>query len=359
MSDCDKRMATVWVDIDNAPHVPFVAPVVRGLRDRGHRSLVTLRDFGYTREMALQRGLDHRVIGRHWGRSKLLKVGALGSRVTRLALWALGQNIDVAFSHGCRAQAIAARSLGIPTVSMFDYEYVSTSVFNRFPTKLLLPERLPDSRLRELGFAGDRIVRYPGLKEQLYLGDLEPDPSFRDTLYVEENRILAVLRPPATSAHYHDATSEAVFEAVLRAVEDAEDVIGIIVPRTPAQAAEIANLLDKPLKFRILEQPVDGLNLIWNSDLVVGGGGTMNREAAMLGVPVYSTFTGKLGAVDQSLVEEGRMILVRSPGDIGRILFARRSSYNGLEALADCKQKSRDLLDFFLEQILPTSFLPG
>jgi uncharacterized protein len=78
-------------------------------------------------------------------------------------------------------------------------------------------------------------------------------------------------------------------------------------------------------KMRIPEKIVDGLNLIWYSDFVISGGGTMNREAASLGVPVYSIFRGKIGAVDQYLSKAGRLVLLESLEDLyTKILPVRR-----------------------------------
>jgi predicted glycosyltransferase len=61
------------------------------------------------------------------------------------------------------------------------------------------------------------------------------------------------------------------------------------------------------------ERAVDAQSLIAFSDLVVSAGGTMNREAAALGVPVYTTYGGRLGGVDEALIREGRLRPLTDP----------------------------------------------
>ena len=136
-----------------------------------------------------------------------------------------------------------------------------------------------------------------------------------------------VVRPPATEAHYHNPESEVLFAETLRFLGSIPKVRAVTLPRNARQGkqlhAEWAELIADG-RMVIPSAPVDGLNLIWFSDLVVSGGGTMNREAAALGVPVYSIFRGKIGAVDRYLAERGRLTLIESPQDVRTMVKVRR-----------------------------------
>lgn len=356
-------MSSIWIDLDNAPHVPFFAPLIHEFQRQGHRTWVTVRDYGYTRNLMDRRSLHYDLLGRHPGKNRLMKVVGLMLRAGALVRYARGKKIDVAVSHGSRALVIACAILRVPCVTMYDYEFVFTQIFNRFSTKVMLPETFTDDVLASLSLHGDRVVRYPGLKEEIYLGDFSPDPSILERVGVDKDQIIATIRPPATSAHYHNPLSEKIMQAFMDRISAEGNVVGLVLPRTANQAEAVRKTLRNPDSFRILTRPVNGLNLIAHSDLVVGGGGTMNREAALLNVPVYSVFTGKVGIVDRSLVEEGKLILVRSVDDVSRVEFKKRhgSDHEENNQISEqCKHRktrSADLIAFVTAEVLKSAQL--
>jgi predicted glycosyltransferase len=264
------------------------------------------------------------VIGSHWGKNKALKtVGTLG-RAARLGLLAIKEKPDLAISLVSRAQLLACKALGIPTIVMFDYEFVMKMQFLR-PDWIFVPEVMPDSGA---GVAKREILRYPGLKEDVYVPRFKPDATMRTQLGISETDLLVTVRPPATEAHYHNPESEKLLSAALHFLTHQPDVRVVLLPRNHRQGValqkEWGDWIEKG-KIVIPEHVVDGLNLIWFSDLVISGGGTMNREAAALGVPVYSIFRGKIGAVDRYLVEKGRLVLIERDADVQtKIVLARR-----------------------------------
>ncbi|UCG52462.1 MAG: DUF354 domain-containing protein [Candidatus Latescibacterota bacterium] len=345
-------MYTIWVDLDNAPHVPFFAPLIRELEKRGHRTRVTVRDYGYTRDLMDQRGIWYDLIGSHPGKNPFRKVGGLLARVLALVWWARGKQIDAAVSHGSRSLVVACALMRIPCVTMYDYEFVSTSIYNKLSSKVLLPDILPDSLVKKLGLRDNRVAKYPGFKEEVYLGDLSPDPSISEELGVADDQILVVIRPPATAAHYHHPRSERIMRNLLDKISVAENVVGIITPRTFEQAQSVRKHLKDPSKFRILTKPVNGLNLIAHSDLVVGGGGTMNREAALLGVPVYSLFTGKVGTIDRALSDRGMLVFVRSVDDVDRVEFTKRKKADQAAQIEERQRRSAELAAYVCDEIV-------
>jgi predicted glycosyltransferase len=348
-------MSTIWIDLDNAPHVLFFKPLIRHLEGEGHRVLVTVRDYGYTQQLADRYGVEYTLIGRHSGANKIRKVVGLAGRVSALVRWARGRSIDVAVSHGSRSLVLAGRVMGIPTVTLYDYEFVQTTIFNRLSRRVLLPEWLPDELVASMGLKAGRVRKYPGLKEELYLGDFRADSKLAERLGLDPSHVVIVMRPPATAAHYHNPLSERILERLSNRISRAEGVTAVVAPRTARQGETMRKSFERPEHFVVLDRPVDGLSLIAMADLVVGGGGTMNREAALLGVPVYSVFMGRVGAIDKRLTEEGRLRMLRTVADADQVRFEKRKRMDVSEAESHWKERSDTLVRFIAKEILAVS----
>jgi predicted glycosyltransferase len=305
----------VWVDLTNSPHVLVLAPIIRRLQAAGHDVQVTARDFAQTLELAERHGLGAVELGRHGGAGRAGRARALASRSLEAYRWARGRSFDVAVGHGSNDLPIAARALRIPAVDMFDYEWalLQHTVGCRLSRRVLVPDAIPRERLRRYGASGDKLVQYPGLKEEYYLSDFEPDPGAPAALGADGSRLIAVIRTPPELALYHPGSDD-LFAAVVDRLGNDPGVHAIVLPRTREQAARL-----RPLALPSLIVPdgvVDGPSLIAGADLVVSAGGTMNREAVALGVPVYTTFAGRLGAVDELLLAEGRLRRLDRVGDL-------------------------------------------
>jgi len=306
----------IWVDLDNSPHVPFFRPIIEELRKRDFEVLVTARDAYQVRELLEYYGVSGRIVGRHYGKLKILKAAGTCWRALALVSEVRNEDPALAMSHGSRACLLASTLLRIPNITLADYEFVA-KVPTIKPTWLMVPSVVPDEALR---LSGSGIMKYPGIKEDVYLSRFRPDQGLRKRLGISPDALLVTVRPPATEAHYHNPESEELLDATLRRfVHDADATIRLL-PRNKRQEAELRSAWPEEIasgRILIPEHVEDGLNLIWNSDLVVSGGGTMNREAAAMGVPVYSIFRGKIGAVDRYLVDQGRLILLETSDDIG------------------------------------------
>jgi uncharacterized protein len=322
--------AKIWIDVDNSPHVPFFAPIIDELQKRNYSVVLTARDCFQVRELADLFHLKYRLIGRHSGKNKVRKLAGLLLRAFQLLPTIIKEKPDLALSVCSRAQLIASTLFGIPTLMIGDYEFATAGGFIH-PTWLMCPEVIPKEALR---FDPNRVLKYPGIKEDIYVPRFVPSPSIRPQLGLKEEDIVVVLRPPATEAHYHNPESDVLFEAVLDFLSTKTEVKAVTLPRNDRQAIALRErwpALFSSGKMCIPEHVVDGLNLIWYADLVISGGGTMNREAAALGVPVYSIFRGKIGAVDQYLSKAGRLMLLESVHDVQtKIELVRRNRPNAL-----------------------------
>jgi uncharacterized protein len=302
----------IWVDISNSPQVPFFRPLVRLLRERGHDLEVTTREYAQTIQLLALHGIPHEVVGpRHGGAGALGKARAMAGRLRALRRFASGRGFDLALSHASHELPLVARSLGIPSAYAFDYELarVQHGLGSRAARRVVVPDAIPQDRLDALGASSTKVRRYPGLKEEYYLHEFEPDDSVLAKLGIDPARVLVVVRTPPDVSLYH-RHGNPLFGDVLERLGRDEEVHAVTLPRTAEQRDAIqARTLPSII---VPEEAVDAQSLVALGDLVVSAGGTMNREAVALGVPAYTTFAGALGAVDRGLVNEGRLRVLTS-----------------------------------------------
>ena len=300
----------VWVDLTNSPHVLVMRPLIEAMRADGHEVEVTARDFAQTLELCRRFGIEHEAIGRHRGGRLRDKALGLFDRSFSLARWARRRpRFDVAVGHGSNDVTVAARLLRVPAATAFDYEWakVQHNVNCRLASAVVVPDAIPPERLHPYGARG-KLRPYAGLKEEYYLADFEPDEAVLEELGLSRSEPLAVLRTPPDVSLYHRFEND-VFARVLERLRGSQ---AVVLPRTLAQREELA----RAGGFVVPERAVDAQSLVAYADLVVSAGGTMNREAVALGTPVYTTFEGRLGAVDERLLREGRLRQLSNPGEI-------------------------------------------
>ena len=313
----------VWIDLENSPHVPFFDPIIKELEKRGCEVLLTARDCFQVCELAAMAGLKYRTIGHHYGKNRIAKVMGLGIRVAQMTPLILRERPAISVSHGSRSSFVVSAMLGIPSITIADYEYADHSLIAFLGSMrkkwMMTPDVIPSDIFEKDGLPKDHVLHYPGIKEDVYTPFFNPDPSLKETLGLQASDIVVTIRPPATEAHYHNPESEKLLAAVFELLGTRAEVKTILLPRTPRQEAELRRAnpgLFAAGRIVVPKHAVDGLDLIWYSDLVISGGGTMNREAAALGIPVYSLFRGTMGAVDRHLAETGRLVLLESEQDV-------------------------------------------
>jgi predicted glycosyltransferase len=315
----------IWIDLDNTPHVPFFKPIIRELENRGYIVVLTARDAFQVCELATLYGIAYKKVGKHYGKNPLLKVLGVCWRSLLLMPFVIREKPVLGLSHGSRSQILICNLLRIPTVMIMDYEHARTPLLLQ-PRWEIIPTALSNEILQCK--TKERILTYEGIKEDVYAPEFEPDPNIVAQLNLSVDNILVTVRPPANEAHYHNPESDALFVEFMNRVYSTPGIKAVLLPRNKSQETQIKQNWPqwfKDSKVIIPRQALNGLNLLWHSDLVVSGGGTMNREAAALGVPVYSIFRGKSGAVDRQLQNEGRLVLIGNIDDVNnKILLQRR-----------------------------------
>ena len=336
----------IWIDLANSPHVPFFRALIPEFVARGHQVEITARDFAQTVELAAKAGMTPHVIGGHGGGSITGKAGNLVGRAAALRKWARDRGFDLGVSHNSYAQIAAAAALGIKTVTLMDYEHQPANhLAFRLASRVIVPRAFPAAELRKYGASLRKVKRYEGTKEDVYLADFTPDPAFTEVLRklgVASEDVLVVVRPPAREALYHRFENE-LFDELLTRLSSRDDAKIILLPRSEALRAEYEkrgwpNLI-------IPREALDGSNLIAAADLVVSAGGTMNREAAALGVPAVSIYTGKWAAIDEELVREGRLLRIGTREEIESLRVQKKSVTNPRAARGVKEEITRLILE--------------
>jgi uncharacterized protein len=321
----------VWVDLTNSPHVLVMRPLIELMRADGHDVEVTARDFAQTLELCDRFGIEHTAIGRHRGERLTSKAAGLFARSGALTRWARGRRFDVAMGHGSNDVSVAAALLRIPAATAFDYEYAAQQhhVNCRLCRAVVVPELIPPERLARYGAKPRKLRRYEGLKEEYYLAGFEPDEGVLSELGLDRERPLVLVRTPPEVSLYHRFENP-LFRRVLDRLA-AGDAQTVVLPRTRAQRDELA----RAGAFTVPERAIDAPSLVAFADLVISAGGTMNREAVALGTPVYTTFEGRLGAVDEALLRDGRLRKLTDPDEVR---VERRGEHGGLRVRRDPRE---------------------
>jgi predicted glycosyltransferase len=335
----------IWIDLGNSPHVPFFKSLAEEFTERGHEIVWTARDYAQTVELAKKAGLNATVFGTHGGKNVLAKAAKFGGRVLDLVRWAGGKKIELALSHNSQEPLVAARLLGIRSVNLMDYEHHPGNHLSfRAASRVIVPASFPDEALKKFG-AVSKARKFDGIKEDVYLADLQPDPAFNAELAalgITRDDILVVVRPHAPEALYHRKYENELLGRLIDRLASFETAKIILLPRKDYQGAQMK--LDHPQPNVIIPETVlDGSNLIAAADLVISGGGTMNREAAALGVPAYTVFAGEQAAIDEYLMSEGRLKRFESEAEVGEFTPTKKSSMS-LRKRTDIRSIVADLI---------------
>jgi predicted glycosyltransferase len=301
----------IWVDCTAAAHPLVLRPIIERLEAQGHEVFITAREYGQTLGILDRLGLPYTTVGEHGGGSRLGKLRALGGRSARLARVVWDRRPQLAIGHGSVDLAVVSACFRLPSVQMQDYEFaqLQRQISFRLASRVLAPESIPLERLRRIGAKPPKLVRYPGLKEEYYLADFEPDPAVLGELGLDREKVIVVVRPPPETSEYHARND--LYGATIRRLAEANEAQAVIIPRTEGQG-EAARAIGAP-NLIVPERAIDAQSLIAYADLVVSAGGTMNREAVALGTPVFTTFTGRMGGVDEELIAAGRLQVLTDP----------------------------------------------
>ena len=304
----------VWVDCTAAAHPLVLRPIVERLEARGDEVFVTAREYGQTLGILERLGIPYMAVGAHGGASTLRKGWAVAGRSARLARLVWERQPDLAIAHGSVDLAVVSALFRIPSAQMQDYEFagLQRQISFRVAKRVLVPDSIPVERLKRTGAKERKLVRYPGLKEEYYLADFEPDHGVLEELGLDREKVLVVVRPPPEISEYHARND--LYDRVIDRLAGESDAQAVVIPRTESQGAAVRAI--GAASLIVPERAIDAQSLIAFADLVVSAGGTMNREAVALGTPVFTTFAGRMGGVDEALIAEGRLQVLADPAEL-------------------------------------------
>jgi predicted glycosyltransferase len=304
----------IWVDCTAAAHPLVLRPLIERFEARGDEVLVTAREYGQTLGILDRLGIPYATVGSHGGASALGKGRALAGRSAQLARLVWQRRPQLALAHGSVDLAVVSSLYRIPSAQMQDYEFAGwqRQIAFRAARKVLMPDSIPVERLRKIGAKERKLVRFPGLKEEYYLADFRPDAAVLDELGLDREKVLVVVRPPPETSEYHARND--VYGEAIRHLARSPEVQAVVIPRTEPQGSEVREM--KTANLIVPERAIDAQSLIAYADLVVSAGGTMNREAVALGTPVFTTFAGRMGGVDEDLIATGRLRVLTNPAEL-------------------------------------------
>jgi len=340
-------LSRIWVDLTNTAHVVVLRPLVERLEAAGHEVALTARPLSQTVDLLDDWGHPYTLLGRYGGATRAGKARAAAARVGAMIRYGRRHGpFACGLAHGSTDLPVVSRLLRIPNSTMFDYEWAATQhhVNCRLANRVLVPHAIPPERLARYGAKGSKLIRYPGLKEEYYLSDFEPDRGVLEELGVPGAEVLNVVRTAPSYALYLGGSETPMLARVLQRASADPRVHTVVLARTDQQRADVRSLgLERVV---VPDRTVDGRSLVALADVLVSAGGTMNREAAVLGTPVWSMFEGPLGGVDEQLVREGRLKLLQ---DAEAIAFEPKPA----GALDDrVRRDPSDLLELALPGVL-------
>jgi len=319
---------TIWIDIENTPHVLFFRPIIEILNAKGCNVYVTARRCTQTVELLRALNIPFREIGCHFeGGNIFFKIMFVLFRVICLFIYIFPKNIAKAVCHCSRSMLITSKILRIKNICFLDYEHVAMGIFRHFADILIVPKHISKQSLVRKGFHKTKIIHLPGFKEEFYMVP-SPTGDLIQKYMIKSDDVVVTLRPPAEKAHYHHSDAEALWINLIKYLDHAEGSLRVFVLHRYAFQEQTTKKLihhNRDGRFIFLDVPEDGLNLLTLSDIVITGGGTMLREAAALGIPCYSLFTGIMGELDKSLIEEGRLNRLLSKKDVENIKLEKKS----------------------------------
>jgi predicted glycosyltransferase len=320
-----------------------MVPIIDELKKLGHEVHLTVRDFAQTAQLVSNYNLEYSIIENHGGKRLWCKGFNLAKGVFSMVKWVALKKFDLALSHNSYSQAIAASIFRIPMVTMMDYEFQPANHLSfRLATSVLVPDLLPDDLLRKFG-ANGKLNKYKGVKEQIYLSSFSPESDFLKTLGLNTEKIIAVLRPPATMAIYH-RFDNVIFDHIFEHLADKSNLTIVLLPRTREQK----RIFESKMYANVFipKHAINGANLIYHSDLVISAGGTMNREAVVLGTPTYTVYAGQLGSIDSHFISTGRMIHIKSDEDISKIVLQKKRAEK--QSILENKKLLHDIVEKIL-----------
>ena len=342
---------TIWFDFDNSPHPVVLLPAVKELRRKGFDIFFTVRDVAQTVGIMKNSRENFIVVGKEFSKSRIIKLINTLYRALRLIFIVADKTNEITCCVSCssRSAILAGWLLRKPVVAIYDYEFVNSFFQNMFADIVLMPELITVKTALRTGLSLRNLIHYEGLKEYFYLNDYKPVKDPFEKFFDFRDKIRVVLRPPAFKAHYRLHKNPSLYNKVINFLKAKDNIFLFILPRYQSQIKELKEYFkDARCSYAISERALYGPDVVFYADYIFGDGGTMLREAAALGTPAYSFFSGPEGVVDKFLRQRGRLRLIKSSKDVEEIEIIPRierrlnllaQDDTGLKKIVECIER--------------------
>lgn len=294
----------IWIEIANSPHINMFAALIRDL-EREHEVVITCRPLANTVDLLNLHGFRYSIVGVHYGGKLSAKLFGFPVRVLQLRKYLAGREIDVAISQSSFPSPLAACSLGIRSIYMNDNEHALGNIpAFAFASTIMVPEFMAMEKLRRQCANPKRVIRYPGVKEGIYLWELAARlENSSGNGRKAKSRPLVYIRPEPWVAQYYKG-GRSFLDALLLGMKDYVDIV--LLPRGKQQASAYSDRKFSGMK--IVDTALDIADIAPTCDLFIGAGGTMTREMAVLGIPTISVYQDELLDVDRYLLRSGAFV---------------------------------------------------
>ncbi len=318
----------IWFDITNSPHVFFLEPFMKHFEKKGFEIYVTARDFYRLDQLLDAKKIKYQMVGGHFGKNIAAKAFGMAHRVAALTLKIKKLKPRACIAAGSPYAMVTSKLLGIPSAWITDND-ISTHMTRygaAYASKVFLPEESHVDFYTKHGVKKEKIVLFKGLKEDFYLNNFKADPEYLKKIGV--NGRVAVMRSEPSHAVYFKGEKGPEGQIIQTLLDKGYNLV--YLPRTKEEEANIRK--EFPSVF-VPEKAVDGQNLLANSEILIGAGGSMNREAVALGTKVLSTYSGESLGVDEWLIRENYMQHNTNPSskDITAFIASKLNKYKSTD----------------------------
>lgn len=291
----------IWFDLSNSPHINMFAAMIRDL-EREHEVVITCRPLANTIDLLELHGFKYKVVGVHYGGKLAAKLFGFPVRVLQLVNFLRGKKIDMAISQSSFHSPVVARLLGIRSIYMNDNEHAMGNIPAFIcATKIMVPEFLGMEKLKKQWANPKKVVHYPGVKEGIYLWELQGRlQNQAKAVAMAKKKPVVYVRPEPWTAQYYTG-SRNFMDDLLLGMKDHVSIV--LLPRGKEQGVHYQQPNFNGI--RVVTNALDIADIAPDCDLFIGAGGTMTREMAVLGIPTISVYQDELLDVDRHLLNVG------------------------------------------------------
>jgi hypothetical protein len=303
----------IWIDIVNAPHAHFFKGIIRELEKRGYELLITTREFDGLTDILDMLGISYYVVGKHGGSTLEGKLLASVERQHKLAKLIIEEKPDLALYKNSPEAPRVAFGLAIPTIGFADNDTATAvnKLMLPYTKRLVYPKAIDAYDLIKCGADANSLHPINGFPELAHLYGFKPDKQPLRELGLEPYSYIVMRTEPIKANYFNGDAEKSILEGVIPLLPE---IPIVLFPRTEEQGKRFEKFKNVIIPGHIM----DSLSLLYYAKLMIGAGGTMNREAIALGTPTISTYPGKLLAITKWLIKLGVKFHSTNPIEIAK-----------------------------------------